>query len=213
MPTISWRSRRSISARKQAGRVGPMLEVHLRRASTRRAGMYLLPLQRATAPEIDALVCVDSPGDVPLEDRRLLQCDRDADSDTYDLYALCGKQGGGINHEPAQQTDSCSRVMLVPVFMVFAGLRPASAPPTTTPRPSWWPVSSLPLPASPISWTATWPAKTIMVTDFGKFMPTPWPTRCSPPPLSLYMVVDGLCSSRGAGYHHVPGVCRGGRSA
>ena len=51
-----------------------------------------------------------------------------------------------------------TRILLVPVFMIFVSMSQYFTAGLQSPAGTSLPVSSLPWPASPIIWTAIWPA-------------------------------------------------------
>ena len=68
------------------------------------------------------------------------------------------------------------RIILVPVFMIFVSLTEFG---TETFNATWYLVAGivLPLPASPIIWTAIWPASGTW-SPTSASLPTRWPTSC-----------------------------------
>ena len=69
-----------------------------------------------------------------------------------------------------------TRIILVPVFMVFVSLTQIGTEISTLPG-IWWQASSLPRPALLIFWTAIWPASGTWSPTLAS-LPTRWPTNC-----------------------------------
>ena len=99
------------------------------------------------------------------------------------------------------------RVIMVPFFMVFAAMSHMGTPQFN---------ATYALIAGILFAVASFTdfldgylaRKNHLVTDFGKFM-DPLADKMLTTAAIIYMVVDGVCSPRGAGHHHVPRVCCG----
>ena len=176
-----------IMAQKQAEKVGQTVRV-LCDGIDEESGLYLC---RTTgdAPEVDGNVCVSSeeplyPGqfyDVLVED-----------SDLYDLYGTVAKSqiGGIYMNLPNKLT--LTRIILVPVFMVFVSLTRIG---TEDFNPTWYLVAGIVFAAASFTdfLDGHLARKWNMVTDFGKFA-DPLADKLLTTVAFIYMLRDGVCS-------------------
>ena len=72
-----------------------------------------------------------------------------------------------------------TRIVLVPVFMIFVSLTSLDAVANGTFQPLYycWPALFLQRPASPTFWTVIWPASGTWSPTLAS-LPTRWPTSC-----------------------------------